>query len=61
MEQNQNPILIPYHSIGGEGLLKAYRLDLLCLQNGETKESFLAAVSENISVDVTVQFILNQL
>lgn len=57
--QKQNPLWIPYHSIGGDGLLPAYRFAKLQLQNGQMKENFLAAASENISGDHTIQIILN--
>lgn len=56
----QHPIMIPYHSIGGSGLLAAYRLECLKLENGEIRENFLAASSEQISTDNAVQIILNQ-
>lgn len=57
--EGQNPLWIPFHSIGGDGLLPAYRFPCLVLQNGQRKENFLAAVSDNISADSTVQMILN--
>lgn len=59
VEKTQNPLWIPYHSIGGDGLLPAYRFPRLTLQNGQIKEDFLAAASENISMDHTIQIILN--
>lgn len=57
--KEQNPLWIPFHSIGGDGLLPAYRFQSLVLQNGRKKENFLAAVSDNISADSTIQMILN--
>lgn len=59
IEKEQNPLWIPFHSIGGDGLLPAYRFPSLVLQNGQKKENFLAAVSDNISTDRTIQMILN--
>lgn len=59
LEKQQNPLWIPFHSIGGDGLLPAYRFPCLVLQNGQKRKNFLAAVSDNISGDGTVQMILN--
>lgn len=59
LEQNQRPILIPYHSIGGDGLLKAYRMEEMRLEGKVCKKNFLAAVSENLGEEQGVQMILN--
>ncbi len=59
LKENLNPLLIPYHSIGGDGLLEAYRLDLLQFKDGSTRKNFLAAVSGNICKDKEIQMILN--
>lgn len=59
LNKNLNPLLIPYNSIGGRGLLEAYRLDLLQLQDGNIRRDFLAAVSDNICTDKEIQMILN--
>lgn len=59
LSENAAPLLIPYHSIGGSGMLKTYRLDMLKLQDGSTKKNFLAAVSGNICTDKEIQMILN--
>ncbi len=59
MIEEQLPLWIPYHSIGGDGLLPAYRFHKLTLQNGEMKEHFLAAASEELSGDQTIQIIWN--
>ena len=55
---NHAPLLIPYHSIGGCGLLEAYRLDILQFQDGSSRKGFLAAVSDNICTDKEIQMIL---
>ena len=55
----QNPILIPYHSIGGSGLLKAYRLECIQMQGGICKRELLAAVSEELDYRQRIQMILN--
>jgi Sporulation factor SpoIIGA. len=55
----QNPILIPYHSIGGSGLLKAYRLECIQMQGGICKKGLLAAVSEELDCRQRIQMILN--
>lgn len=59
LAKNSAPLLIPYNSIGGSGILKAYRLDILKFQDGSTKKNFLAAVSDNICTDKEIQMILN--
>ncbi len=59
LSKNAAPLLIPYHSIGGDGMLEAYRLDILKFQDGSTRKNFLAAVSDNICTDKEIQIILN--
>lgn len=59
VEHGADPLLIPYHSIGGDGLLKAYRLEFLLLSDGSIRKNFLAAVSENICTEKEIQMILN--
>lgn len=59
VENNANPLIIPYHSIGGDGILKAYRLDIMRLQDGSIRENFLAAVSDDICTEKEIQMILN--
>ncbi len=59
LETSQRPILIPYHSIGGDGLLKAYRLQYMKLDNGVVKKDFLAAVSDSLCRQKEIQMILN--
>ena len=59
LRKDSNPVLIPYHSIGGDGLLEAYRLELLQFKDGSTRKNFLAAVSGNICTDKEIQMILN--
>ena len=54
-----NPILIPYHSIGGDGLLNAYRLDFIKIGRGDIRRNFLAAVSDELCTDKDIQMILN--
>ncbi len=59
LKKNLKPLLIPYNSIGGRGLLEAYRLELVQFQDGSTRKNFLAAVSDNICTDKEIQMILN--
>lgn len=59
LNKGLNPLLIPYNSIGGSGLLEAYRIEMLQFQDGSTRKNFLAAVSGNICTDKEIQMILN--
>ena len=59
LEQNQRPVLIPFHSIGGGGLLKAYRMEEMRMEDGTCRKNFLAAVSENLGERQEIQMILN--
>lgn len=59
VESKQHPVLIPYHSIGGEGLLKAYRIECIRLEDGRVKKDFLAAVSGQLCAQKRIQMILN--
>ena len=52
------PLLIPFQSIGGDGMLKAYRIPRLSLQDGSEVRNFLAAVSPKLSEDSAVQLIM---
>ena len=58
VEKNQAPLLIPFHSIGGDGILPAYRIPFLVLQDGFCARDFLAAVSPQLSEDSAVQLIM---
>ena len=57
--RERTPILIPYHSIGGDGLLKAYRIDGIKVDGEGIKRDILVAVSENLCADKEIQMILN--
>lgn len=59
LEKGQNPLFIPYHSIGGNGLLKAYRMECIRIEGDGCKKEFLVAVSENMKEGQDVQMILN--
>lgn len=59
LNKEQNPILIPYTSVGGSGLLEAYRIDYVYLSDGKTKKSLLVAVSDNLREQSDIQMILN--
>lgn len=52
------PLLIPFQSIGGDGMLTAYRIPRLSLQDGSEVRNFLAAVSPKLSEDSAVQLIM---
>lgn len=56
--KDQPPLLIPFQSIGGDGMLSAYRIPLLSLQDGSEVQNFLAAVSPKLSEDSAVQLIM---
>lgn len=56
--KNRSPLLIPFQSIGGDGLLSAYRIPRLSLQDGSEVQNFLAAVSPKLSEDSAVQLIM---
>lgn len=58
IETRQNPIYIPYRSIGGSGVLPAYRLERLEWQDRESMEHFLVAVSDRLERQ-EIQMILN--
>lgn len=51
LAEQKRPLMIPYHSIGGDGVLPAYRIPLLILQDGSVIRNFLAAVSPQLSED----------
>lgn len=55
----QNPLYIPYHSIGGSGVLPAYRLELLQMDRHGPLEHFLAAVSDELGQEQDIQMIVN--
>ena len=55
----KNAVLIPYHSIGGDGLLNAYRLDFMKIGDRDIRRDFLAAVSDELFTDKDIQMILN--
>lgn len=59
LSYGQNPVLIPYHSIGGSGLLAAYRLECIQMREGGCKKGILAAVSEELDNRRKIQMILN--
>ena len=56
--EQKRPLMIPYHSIGGDGVLPAYGIPLLILQDGSVIRNFLAAVSPQLSEDSAVQLIM---
>ncbi len=58
LPDGQNPVLIPYHSIGGGGLLEAYRLECIQMKGG-CRNEILAAVSEELNGSRKIQMILN--
>lgn len=59
LPERQKPLWIPFHSVGGDGLLPAYRLRCLTLSDGQRRENLLAAVSECLCTDRAVQMILS--
>lgn len=56
--QGQYPVYIPYHSIGGSGVLPAYRIERMEWQGRESMEDFLVAVSDRMTQQ-EIQMILN--
>jgi stage II sporulation protein GA (sporulation sigma-E factor processing peptidase) len=59
LPEGQHPVLIPYHSIGGSGLLAAYRLEVIQMRDGSCQREVLAAVSEELDARRRIQMILN--
>lgn len=55
----QKPLLIPYNSIGGSGMLETFRFEKLIFQNGEVMLNFLGALSKEIDDNDDIQMILN--
>lgn len=55
----QKPLLIPYKTIGGNGLIETFRFEKIIFQNGEVMTGFLGALSEKIDDNSDVQMILN--
>ena len=56
--QEQRPLYVPYHSIGGSGVLPTYRIERLEWQDRESMEGVLVAVSEQLE-QREIQMILN--
>ena len=52
------PLFIPFHSIGGNGVLPAYRIYCLRLPDGSEYREFLAAVSPKLSEDPAIHLIM---
>lgn len=51
----QNPLLIPFSTVGGAGMMKAYRIDTLLLPQGNHRYQFLGAISkENTRADIII-------
>ena len=55
----QKPLLIPYNSIGGSGMLETFRFEKAVFQNGEVMLNFLGALSKEIDDNDAIQMILN--
>lgn len=55
----QRPLLIPYSSIGGSGMLEAFKFEKIVFQNGEVMLNFLGALSKEIDDNDDIQMILN--
>lgn len=60
LSKQQYPLCIPYSSVGGKGLLEAYRIERLLLSDGSVRKDFLAAISQNLNEDNEIQMILNK-
>ncbi|MDE6566308.1 MAG: sigma-E processing peptidase SpoIIGA, partial [Lachnospiraceae bacterium] len=58
ISKEQYPLYVPYHSIGGSGVLQAYRIERLEWQDRECMEDVLVAVSEQLG-QREIQMILN--
>ena len=59
VRDKQKPLLIPYNSIAGSGLLETYRFEKLIFMDGSSLMIFLGAVSERSDKSGDVQMILN--
>ncbi len=55
----QKPLLIPYSSIGGNGMLETFRFEKVIFQNGKVMMNFLGALSSEIDDNSDIQMILN--
>lgn len=55
----QKPLLIPYKTISGSGLLETFRFEKLVFENGEVMVNFLGALSEKTDGNSDVSMILN--
>lgn len=58
-EAEQAPIYIPYHSIGGGGIMPAYRLERLSIAGKTVATHFLCAVSKGLQAEQEIQMIMN--
>lgn len=56
--QEQYPLYVPYHTIGGSGVLPAYRIERLEWKDRESMEEVLVAVSDRLKQQ-EIQMILN--
>ena len=54
-----HPLYIPFHSLGGNGLWEAYRLDRVLVEGKEAYENVLVAVSPHLGEMDEIQMILN--
>lgn len=59
LEKGQLPVYIPYHSIGGGGIMPAYRVGCLTIAGKTVAAHFLCAVSQGLQADRGIQMIMN--
>lgn len=59
LEKEQNPLLVPFSTIGGGGMMEVYRLEKMILEEQREKQEILVAVNESLDSHREIQMILN--
>lgn len=59
LEKNPAPLLIPFQSLGGNGLWEAYRLERVLVEGKKEYDNVLVAVSPHLGDMDEIQMILN--
>ena len=59
LDKEQHPLLVPFSTIGGGGMMKVYRLEKLILEEHRERKEILVAVNESLDSHREIQMILN--
>lgn len=59
LEKEQHPLLVPFSTIGGGGMMEVYRLEKMILEEQREKKEILVAVNESLDSHREIQMILN--